>query len=206
MLTFGDAGHGCAGFTLAAGGEYDDAVTRQRVEGHGPEEGRAAVEIAELARHLDGALHGAAGNDDSSACRHGSLGHRAQTCDVGREGRDHHAALRAGDDVGQRGAHIRLRRALALAHDVGGIADERQHALVADFTQALLVRGQADHRPLVALPVAGMQHRANRRADSERVALGDGMGHWDILDVEGAELDARALRHHLEIDLRSAWL
>ena len=70
------------------------------------------------------------------------------------------------------------------------IADERQHALVAERREARLVGRQAEDRSRVDLPVARMDDESGRRADRERRALGYRMGDRDEFDVERADLDA----------------
>ena len=85
---------------------------------------------------------------------------------------------------------IGFRRALAFAHDVGGVADQRQHAFVAERAQPRLVGHAADAGRRVDLPVAGMHDEPRRRANGERRALGDRMRDGDELDVERAQFDA----------------
>ena len=64
------------------------------------------------------------------------------------------------------------------------VADHGEHALVADAAQRRLVGDLADQRLGIDLPVAGVQHRAERRADRQRIRLGDRMGHGDQLELE----------------------
>ena len=79
----------------------------------------------------------------------------------------------------------------AVAHGVGRIADEGRDAFLAKLPQSRLVGGRAGQRVVVELPVAGMEHGAERRCGSRRA---DGSGiewrHADELDVEGADLAA----------------
>ena len=57
---------------------------------------------------------------------------------------------------------------------------------------------RAGQRVLVELPIAGMQRRAERRADHHRGRLGDRMRHVDQLDVERADRAAAAERHDMQ--------
>src|SRR3546814_4712865 len=84
-----------------------------------------------------------------------------------------HTSRRARDAIEQPGAQRAFRsRRLGVEH-VGRIADQREHALVADRVQRRGGRGRAQHRRLVELPVAGMEDAAIRRLDQQRVALGN---------------------------------
>jgi hypothetical protein len=59
----------------------------------------------------------------------------------------------------------------AVLEDVGGIADQREHAVVADRLSV----GRwslAEHRRLVDLPVAGVEHAAERRLDQQPLPRG----------------------------------
>ena len=55
--------------------------------------------------------------------------------------------------------------------------------------------GRAEQRVGVDLPVAGVQDRAQRRADRQAVGLGDRVGEGDQVDLERAERDRAAERH-----------
>ncbi len=206
MVVVGHARQRRAGFALAAGGERKHVGAGQPVERVRSEEAWQAVEIAALARDPDHALHRASEHDDLAPRRKPRQRRRAQARDIGGEGRHQHAALGGRDQLRERALDVGLRRALALAGDVGGIADHRPHALVAERLQARLVGDAADAGRRVDLPVAGVQQQAGRGADGERHALGDGMGDGDELDLERADLDAPAHGHDLDRDFRRAGL
>ena len=110
------------------------------------------------------------------------------------------------DQLGQRLGDLGFRRRAALADGIGGIADQREAALVAERAQLRLVGRRADHRRRVDLPVAGVQHGAERRADDETVRFRDRMRDRHELDVERAEREAAAERHDVDRDLRRARL
>ena len=67
------------------------------------------------------------------------------------------------DQLGQGLGHVAFGGRAALAHGIGGIADQRETALVAERAELGLVGRRADDRRRVDLPVAGMQDRAERR-------------------------------------------
>ena len=95
-----------------------------------------AVEIAGLARDLHDALHGAADHHDFAAGGARGLGDRAHARHIGGECRDRDAARRGADQLGERLRDVGLRGRAALAHRIGGIADQRQAALVAERARA----------------------------------------------------------------------
>ena len=98
------------------------------------------------------------------------------------------------DQLGQRLGDVGLGRRAAVAHRIGGIADQREAALVAERAQLRLVGRRAEHRRRIELPVAGVQHVAVRRADDQRVRFRDRMRDRDKLDVERPDVEARAER------------
>ena len=64
-----------------------------------------------------------------------------------------------------------------------------------------LVRGRADQRVRIELPVAGMQHGPDRRAQRDGIRFGDRMGQGDQFEVERADREAARQRHHIDPDL-----
>ena len=96
-------------------------------------------------------------------------------------------------------AAFRARR-LGIEH-IGRIADQRQHAVIADRGQFLHARRYADLRLVVELPVAGVENIAIGRVDQQRVALGNRMGERDIADAEGAERETVEMIDDVEFDL-----
>ena len=128
----------------------------------------------------------------------------AQPSDVRGESRHDDAALGVAHEFGEALGDIGFRRAFALAQNIGGIADEREHALFAERPQPRFVGEAADERRRVDLPVAGMHDEPRRRADRERAALGDRMRDGDELDVERADVDPAVLRDDPDRDFRRA--
>jgi hypothetical protein len=89
---------------------------------------------------------------------------------------------------------------------VGQIADERQHARIAQRGKPRRVGRRADHRRRIDLPVAGVQHGAVRRADRQRIRFWNRMSDVDEVDRERTERQTAAERHHVHRDLRRARL
>ena len=67
---------------------------------------------------------------------------------------------------------------------IGGIAHHRRHALVAERARRATSVGGADQRVHLELPVAGVQHEAERRADASALRLRDRVRQRDELDIE----------------------
>ena len=204
MLLLGHARQRRARLALAARRQRQHLVARQAVERIGAEKRRYAVEIAAFARDRNDALHRATHHQHLPSGGQPRFRRRAQPRYIGSEGGDDDAALRFADKLMQGAGDVGLGRAFALAHDIGGIADHRQHALVAERAQTRLVGGRADARRQINLPIAGMDDEAGRGADGERRALGDRMGDGDELDLERPEFDPAADGDDLDRDFRCA--
>ena len=198
VLVLGDARDRGARLALAAGAQRHHLVARQIAVGLDAAEIRDAVEIAGLARDLLDPRHRAADDHDLAAGGCGGFGDRAHARHVRREGRDRDASRGAGDQLAQRLRHVGLGGRAAFAHRIGGIADQREAAFVAEPLELRLVGRRADDRRRIELPVAGMQHVAERRADDQRVRFRDRVRHRDKLDIERPDIEAAAERHDLD--------
>jgi hypothetical protein len=93
-----------------------------------------------------------------------------------------------------------------LANRIGGIADQREAAFRAQRLELSLVGRRADHRRRIELPVASVQHVAERRPQDQRVRFRDRMGDGNKLDVERPDLEAGAEGHLRDRDIRRAAL
>ena len=171
MLILGDARQRRARLALAAGAQRQHLVGRQIAVAVHAAEILHTVEIAGLARHLGDALHGAADQNHFATYGARRLGNGADAADMGGKGGDGNSCRRGANEFGQRARHIGFPGRAAVADRVGGIADERQHALVAERGQTRLVGRRTEQRRRIDLPVAGMQHDAGRRADRQRIGF-----------------------------------
>ena len=93
------------------------------------EKRRQALEHAEFARDIDDPADGAADHDHLAAGRLRGERDRAKPADIRREGGEGDAARRRPHDLRKLARHLGLARAPALAHRVGRVADQREHAL-----------------------------------------------------------------------------
>src|SRR5262249_57941004 len=82
-----------------------------------------------------------------------------------------------------------LRAADALSLGVGGVAQQQQHPVVAEPSEALHVGAVAPGRVLFQLEVARVHDASDRRLDSQSGRARDAMTDRDRLDTEGAELN-----------------
>ena len=120
-----------------------------------------------------------------------------QPRDVGGEARDRDAAAVVAEQLGQRLAHVRLRSPDSpCAQRVGRIADQRQHAFVAERAQARLV---GDRRRPAARDRASSRRCAAPCPAGVRIASALGSGiEWvrrDQLDIERPDREAARQRH-----------
>ena len=208
MLVLGDAGQRRARLALAAGQQRRRPCRAAGAVGVLVEERRQAVEIAELAGDLDDAAHRPA-DDDDLAARPAPRRARSSGCRPTLEAKVV-TATRPGASatiVGELARDLALARAAALAHGVGRIADQRQHALVAERREARLVGRRPERRASSSSfqsPV--WSDRAERRADRERIRLRDRVRDGDVLDVERPDGEALRRRDDRDRDPRRARL
>ena len=77
---------------------------------------------------------------------------------------------------------------MAFDQRIGGIADHGQHAFFAQRGECGFIGRRADQGLRVQLPVPGMQDRAVRGLDHQRLGFRDGMRHPDETQFEGCEV------------------
>ena len=206
MLVLRDAGERGARLALAAGAERQHFVRRQIAVTFNAAEILHALEIAGLARHLHHALHRATDNNDFALCGAGGVRNGAQAADMGGKRRHRDATRRGADQFGESLCHIRFRGRPALAHGIGGIADQRQHPGIAERGQPCRIGRATDDRRRIDLPIAGMDHGAGRRADRKRIRFRDRMRNIDEIDLERPEREMPAGRHDIDRNFRRAGL
>gem|GEM_PF-6332979 len=129
------------------------------------------------------------------------MAERLEAGGVGSEGGDQHPALLPLDHVVEAFADSELGPRGGLLEDVGRIADQSEHAGIADRAQLGLGRGIAQLGGVVELPVAGVEDAAIGRVDEERVALGDRMGERHVAEAERPEPEVAAEIDRVENDV-----
>lgn len=159
---------------LAAGAQIQDLVRRPDPRLFFREDALAVVEQADVARSGRDPVHRPARRGDAAPGQLGGLDDADHAGDVRGEAADRDpAGLQAADQLDQTGLGVQLGPRLALDEDIGRIADHRQQAFVAQLGNRCDVCGLADDRAGVQLPVAGVEDRAQRRLDRQRIRLGD---------------------------------
>ena len=204
VIVLRNAGQGGSRFALAAGGQDHGLLARQAGEPVRGQESRYPVEIAAFARNADHPVHGTTDDDNLPPCLHGGFRHGPQPRHVRREGRDRDAARSLRDQPVQRGRDLGLRRAFAVAQDVGGIAHHGEHALVAERPEPGLIGRGAKHGGRIDLPIARVHHQAGRRADREGGAFRDRVSDGNELDIERGQRDPLAELDGFDPHLRHA--
>ena len=162
------------------------------------EEWRQVGEIARLARGPDETEHGTAHQHDMTIACLGGTRDGLDAGDIGGKGCDGNAAFARADRLDEGLGDIAFGTGCAGRENIGAVADHGADTLVANGGEAGYVHIVAEQRIGIYLPVARMHDGAKRRADGERIRLGDRMGERDKLDVEGPERDGAAKRDNVQ--------
>ncbi len=191
---------------LAAGADDHQVLARDIAVILFGDELRQAVHVAELASDIDDALQRAAEHQALPSGIARRPGDRDDAPDIGGKGGDRDAALGLLDDALEALAHRHFRWRFPFPQSIGGIADQRQNALVAIGAEARLVGLRADRRLRIDLPVARVDDGAGGRCDGERHRLGNGVRDRDGLDLERPDRELLAGPVDRCRDLRRALL
>ena len=150
-------------------------------------------------RYPEYAIETSAGDADLPAGVSGDVTKGLEACGIGGERRHQHPAIGIPDDLVEAGADAELRSRGGLLKDVGGIANQGEHAVIANRSKLRLGAGIAELRTIVEFPVAGMENPSERRVDQESIALGDGVSERDVPETKGTE--TKVGEHVLDIEL-----
>ena len=188
MLGKGHAVQGGHGLALAAGGDDDHLVARQLVElldihHHVVRD----IHIAQHLGHAQDVLHAAPGDADLAAVLHRHVDDLLQAVDVGGEGGDDDALVAALEELVEARADLALGVGVAGLFHIGGVAHQRENALVAQLAQAHQIHHAAGDRRHVDLEVAGVDDGADGRGDGQGHRVGDRVVHMDKLHREVAQ-------------------
>ena len=186
----GHAGQGGHGLALTAGGDDAHLIVGQAldvVDIHQHPVGDA--HITQFHRHLHSVLHAPAGDGDFPPVLGGHGDDLLNAVHIGGEGGDDDAALAPPEQGVEGGAHAALALGKAGALHIGGVAQQGQHALLSQLSQA----GEVGHPTLdgggVDLEIAGVNHRADGGLDGEGHRVGNGVVDMNELHAELAGLD-----------------
>ena len=165
VIVAGDPRQGRARLALAAGADQHDPVARDVAGLVLGQKARQIVEIAVLARRLVDPPQRAADQRDIAAMGRRRLRDRLEPRNIRGEAGDCDPRIVAADQIGQGPAQLaprspKCRAAARWSNRRRSPGRLRRRACV----KARLVRGRADQRIGIELPVAGMQDGADRRA------------------------------------------
>ena len=119
--------------------------------------------------------------------------------DVAGEGGDDDALVTAIELAGKGLAHRLFAHGIAGALHIGGVRQQRQHALPAQLAEAGQINDLAVNGRGVNLEVAGVHHRAHAGVDGEGHRVGDGVVHMNELHLELSCPDGLARLHRDEL-------
>src|SRR4051812_44721561 len=119
---------------------------------------------------------------------------------VGGEGGDEDAAIGVLDHLVEPHANAELGARGFLVEHVGRIADQSEHAGIADRAKLRLGARVAKLGIVVQLPVAGVEDAAKRRIDEQRIALGNRMGERNVPEAERAEPEVASEVYGVKLD------
>ena len=115
--------------------------------------------------------------------------------DRGGEAAEEELLLGLREDLVEARADGALGRRVAGAVDVGGVLQQAEDALLAEFGEGVEVEGLAVRRGEVDLEVAGVDDDADGRVDGERDAIDQRVRDADGHDGERPEREAAAGKH-----------
>ena len=150
-------------------------------------------EVSKLAGDLRVGNHGATRNDDLAACRGCGIAHLLKPVDVRREARDEDAPLGVLDNVTQVGSHGGLRGRVSRPGGVRGVGKKKVDTIAAELIDGLVVGPTAVDGSVVELEVARVHDRTGRRLNINAERAGNGVSHREEREVEGTEIDVRAV-------------
>ena len=187
----GHAGERAQRLALAAGGDEHDLLRRILVQLLDVDEHPfGSVQVSQLQGHLGVVGHAAAAHCHLAAVLHRQVDDLLDAVEVGGEGGDDDALfVRPAEQVRKALGHLLLGGGEAGALGVGGIAQQRQHALGAVLREGGQVGGPAGEGGVVHLEVAGLDDDARRALDGEGHRVGDGVVHMDGVDGKAAQLE-----------------
>ena len=156
--------------------------------------------IAQIGGDLHNILHAAPRHRDLASARGGCVNDLLNAVDIGGKGGDDDALLAAGEQPLEGLAHNGFAHRIARTLHIGGVGQQRQHALLAQFAEA----AQIDHLAVdgrgVDLEVAGVDNDAHAGVDRKGYGVGDGVVDMDKFHIEFTGADHLARLNGDELD------
>ena len=178
------------GLPLAAGG--DDADLGGLVALEVVDVNNAAVgdlQIPKLDGQFGDVLHAPSLEADLAVVRDGAVDDLLDAVDVGSEGGDDDAPLRAVKIPPHSFSYLGFRHGVARQLGVGAVRHQAEHAVFSVFGQTCQIGRCAVYGGVVDLKVAGVDEHARRRGNGKRHGSGNGVVDMDELHAHAAELD-----------------
>ena len=207
VLGVGHAGQARHGLALAAGGHHQDLLVRVLVEAvHVDDALLGDVQLADLHGHPAHVDHAPPDEAHPPAVADGVVNDHLHAVDVAGEHGHDHTALGVPKQVLEGGADLDLAHGVAGALHVGGLAQQGQHALLAQGGEGSQIRHMPVDGGVVNLEVAADHHGARRAGDGNGAGACDGVAHMDEAAGELAQLDFIPGLYHMQGDVGDAVL
>ena len=113
--------------------------------------------------------------------------------DVRREARDEDASLGVLDNVAQVGSHSGLRGRVPGPGGVRGVGKQEVDSVTTELIDGLVIGPTTVDWSVVELEVTRVHDRAGRCLNINAERAGDGVSHGEEREVEGTEIDVRAV-------------
>src|SRR5882762_1476423 len=148
------------------------------------------LDITQIFGDLGGVLHGAAEKTDFAAVLPCHVYGQLDAVNGGREAGNEQTPLGADKHFFELAVDRTLARRVALALDVGGILQERQHPLLAVLGETVQVEEAVVGGRWIDLEVTGMQHHAERCVNGERDTIHKAVRYLQRMNGEWSNLEA----------------
>ena len=198
----------CHRLALTARRHHQNLVVRVLVERVRLNNGfRRNPQFANLHRYAADVDHAAPDEADAAAVAQGVVNDHLHTVDVRREHGDNHTPLRVAEHVLERHANLLFGDGVTGALDVGGFAQHRQHAALAQLSEGRKVGDMPIDGRVVNFEVASDDDRTRRAGERNGARPRDGVADVDELRREVlAQPHLVARLHHLHRDALNAVL
>ena len=180
--------------TLTAGGYDDGLIARQLVylvDVH--HDVLRDIHISENGSNVQDVFHAAPGYADLAVILCRDVDDLLQAVNVRGKGRDDYALVAAHEELVKALADLAFGCGMTRLLNICRVAQQSEHALVAELAETGDVYHTAGDRRHVYLEVTGVDNRADRRRDSQRDRIRNAVVHMDELHGKAAETEDRAV-------------
>jgi hypothetical protein len=190
VVAHAHAHHGAGRLALAARGDDDDFMTRQRFHLAGGQQLLFLdVQIAEFDGDAHIVDHAAPDHPDAAPMSPRHIDHLLDASQVGGKGRQQHAARRFRHHGVQGGLERGFAVGAAPTFSIGAVGQQQQHAFIAPLAQLFLFGGAAIDRRRVEAVVAGVDDATGGRQYGDADAVWETVRRVEKLYGEGRQFD-----------------